>query len=90
MDEVLSPRRARALVYDLKQPTCMRFSSVPAPDASRLRDGELLVDVHYVALNPVDYKLPRIMPACMLAGLPVAQDFAGVVSASRCARVPVG
>jgi NADPH:quinone reductase-like Zn-dependent oxidoreductase len=92
MDEALAPRRARALVYDLDSPSRMRFASLPCPDAARLRDGELLVDVHCVALNPVDYKLPQLVPLArlVLQGLPVAQDFSGVVAASRCARVPVG
>ena len=50
---------------------------VPQPSASQLR-----VRVHAVALNPLDYKLPSMLPfflRCLMPGKQVCFDFAGVV-----------
>ena len=83
----------RAFVYDFSSPARhMAFTAIPMRTEAALRDGQLLVAVHAFALNPVDYKLPMMVPfaSLFMSGLPVAQDFAGIVIASRDATFPPG
>lgn len=75
-----------AFVHDPTGAAPMAFTTTAArPSSGSLRDGHILVDVHAVALNPVDYKLASIIPFSrfLLGGTPVAQDYAGVVLSSR-------
>jgi len=62
---------------------CVRTSNGPAftdshprPPPDNLRAGELLVEVRAAAINPVDYKVPK-----MMLGPVMGLDFAGVVAA---------
>jgi len=62
---------------------CVRTSNGPAftdshprPPSDNLQAGELLVEVRAAAINPVDYKVPKIM-----LGPVMGLDFAGVVAA---------
>ena len=70
----------RAVVYGAKAgafPLVTR--PVPVPSSSQLR-----VRVHAAALNPLDYKLPSMLPFFLrwqLRGKGVSFDFAGVVDA---------
>ena len=53
----------------------MQFSQFPMPTRNK---NHLLIQVHSVALNPVDYKLPKLLGS-LLNGKYVASDFSGTV-----------
>ena len=87
--------RRRALVYCAGATDGMQFVVTDTPQVGSIPKGddELLIQVRAVALNPVDYKLPLLVPFAwfFLRGLPVCQDFAGVVvSAPPSSSFPVG
>ena len=80
----------QAYIYDLSvaggpNPHMAWTEKAAKPTAERLKVGEILVQVHACALNPVDFKKPALMPlaSLFLGGSVVAQDYSGVVLASR-------
>lgn len=69
----------RAVVYGAKDVFPLVSRPVPVPNAAQMR-----VRVHSAALNPLDYKLPSMLPFFLrwqLQGKGVSFDFAGVVDA---------
>jgi len=68
----------KAYIYDCKLPSSMRFSNeVPKPSCG---PNSLLIRVKAAAINPVDYKIPKIpILGHIKNGKPVGIDFSGVV-----------
>ena len=65
----------KALVLEKAgEPLVVKDAAIPKPDA-----GELLVKVHSVALNPVDWKIQKGMPFGIDFPVILGQDIAGDV-----------
>jgi NADPH:quinone reductase-like Zn-dependent oxidoreductase len=68
----------KAYVYTSSAETSMAFGEVFDVQHRALQPGQVLVRVHAAALNPVDYKLPKLLGR-LLNGRAIGQDFSGVV-----------
>lgn len=79
----------RAFVYDPKGAQHGMSWSEQAP-LPTLKAGQLLVSVRAAGINPVDYKLAKLVPSFLLGSRPVGLDVSGVVVESQCSKFPVG
>ena len=68
----------------------MAWTSVHPAPKPQLKAGHVLVEIRAAGINPVDYKLPQLMPSFILGRRAAGLDFSGVVCDSASSKFPVG